>query len=83
MPYPEEDNESQGHEKELQLESILLEVGVPPDVVEQTDPTPPENIKVSTLSNYFWEKYQYSKYMFLVEYFCDADNTLTLQEKCQ
>ena len=53
MPYPEEGNESQGHEKELQLESILLEVGVPPDVVEQTDPTPPENIKVSTLSNYF------------------------------
>ena len=53
MPYPEEDNESQGHEKELQLESILLEVGVPPDVVEQTDPPPPENIKVSTLSNYF------------------------------
>ena len=41
MPYPEENEERQGHENEFQLESILLEVCVPPNVVQQADPTPP------------------------------------------
>ena len=44
MPYSEENEKRQGHEKELQLKGVFLEVVVPPHLDEQADTAPPEKI---------------------------------------
>ena len=48
MPYSEENKKRQGHEKELQLEGVFLEVVVPPHLDEQADTAPPEKMLYQT-----------------------------------
>ena len=64
MPYSEENEERQRHEKEFELEGVFLEVVVSPHLDQQADPAPPEKKFIKLLLN---GKKLLCKFIFLME----------------